>query len=219
MASSSMEYASLPLSLDYQSVIGDTANATSYTFGSQSFGSVIAGGNTRYILACILGAANAAAGEVSTCTIGGNSATRIATTGSVGRPIAIFALNNNALTSGVVAATFEQTQVHAASAVFQLVNPASTTPTDSRTASVSATSVNTTLTIPSGGVGIALSSPNVDSGTLSWTNATEAFELNVDGGSNTYVGGAKRTTAGLVTITVTQVQSGNVIQIFVAAWS
>jgi hypothetical protein len=209
----------LPKALTYQSVVGSSADGTNYSFASQSFGAVADPINDRWLLACIMGCADAAPGDIASCTIGGNPATRLFSAGSAGRPMAVFGRLNNDLTSGVVAPIFEQTQVHAASAVFQLINPVSSTPTDSRTASDTDTNVSTTLTVPAGGVGHALCSPNVNSGTLSWTNATEAFELNVDGGGNTFVGGALRPTAGLVTITATQVEIGNVIQILVGAWN
>jgi len=217
--------ACLPVSLTYVSIVGDTANGTNYTFTSQSYGAVVPAGNARHLLACISGVASSTAGDITSATISANATTRVASAGSVGRPMACFLLTDNALTSGQVACVFAQTQVHAACAVFQLVNPISTTPTNTSAASANATSVNTTLTTPPCGVGLAMASPNVLSGALSWTidlgTITEVYDFNVDGGAGTNVGGA---VTGPVnneqrTVTVTQVESGNVIQIFTAGWN
>jgi hypothetical protein len=208
----------LPLSLTYIASTFNGSNVSSYSFTGVNVGSTIAGGNTRYILVAIHGCVQSTAGNVSSVTIGGVSATRAARQSATAvDPTEIWYIQDNTLTSADVVVNFSSTQIHCAISTWQLVNPTSITPSSTGANVATATDVAVNITVAAGGVCMALASPNFNSGALSWTNATEQYEIQVDS-SPTNCGGAYTNSAGTYNITGTQVETGNVLTVLAAAW-
>ncbi len=197
------------LSLTWQSVFGTATDATSYTSGTITFGSVVPAGETRHIIVATHGCVNTTLGQINSVTIGGNSATRLyQISNSQGRPTELWYITNNALTSGVVNVVTSTTQSSFGFSVWRLANPLSITPSFTSGGTVLSSTTNTrSITVPTGGVGMCLCSPNFSSGSISWTNAVEQYEQEMQSGQT--CSGAITTTPGTYDITATMTGSQN----------
>lgn len=196
-----------PLILQWVSVFGTATNDTSYT-SSMSLGNAVSSDQTRYIIVATHGCVSTTLGQISSCSIAGNTATRLYQTGSsVGRPTELWYIQNNTLTTGNVNVVTSTTQASFGMSVWNLVNPLSITPHDSDFLNAGQAANTVSLTVPNGGVGMALDSTNFGSGTISWTNATEQYEQVTESGQNQYVSGALTSQIGTFDVTATQVST------------
>lgn len=211
-------YAGPAFSLTWQSSYGSSISAASYTSGTLNFGTLASAADTRYIVVATHGCSPVNGGQISSVTIGGVVATRIFQLFvNAGRPTEIWYIRNNTLTSGTVTVTTTQTQESFGFSVWRLVNPISITPTFTNGATAASSTTNTlSITVPTGGAGICLGSPNQNSGIVSWTNATELYEQVMD--INQYCSGAIVSTAGTYNITVTY-QNAITNTMVLACWS
>lgn len=207
----------LPLSLSYIANTSSSTNLTSYSFAGVSVGATIAPGNTRYILVAIHGSAVATAGLVSSVTIGGVSASLVLRRDpSDYLPTEIWAISNNGMTSATIDVVFSQQQFGCCISTWQLVNPTSLVPSNSNSAHGNIATLTRTLTVASGGVGMGLMSADPSSGAISWTNATEQYDRNVEG--TQYHSGAYTNTAGTYSISATK--AGSILaSLLIAAWT
>ena len=208
----------LPFDLTYRDSYGTATDATSYNAGTLSFGPAAATGHTRYILVCTHGCVNTTAGRINSVTIAGTAATRLYfRSDSEGRPTEIWYIQNNNSTSGTVSAVTSTTGASFGLSVWTLTNPLSITPTFTNSAGASSSTTNSvSITVPDGGAGVCLYSTNFNSGTSSWTNATEQYEVTQQSGQTS--SGAKATTVGTYTVTATSAGAQNTTLV-VACWS
>lgn len=153
----------------------DTANLTTYTFGSQNLG---VADSDRYIVAAIEARAGATL-SVSSASIGGVAASIVAQTQNAGDCAALVIANVPSGTTGDVVVTFNTAAARASIQLYRLVG------IDSETASHTATSApaqdpTTTLDIPAGGVAIGCGT-NFGGGSATWTGLTENYDAVVEG--------------------------------------
>lgn len=152
-------------------------NLTTYTFTAMSLGTA---SENRYILVGI-SARSGTAETISTVTVGGISATQVIdfqdSTSNAGLFIA--AVPTGA--TGNVVVTFTGAMVRAAVGLWAVTGLRSTTPFDTATDGVSAYSA--AIDIPARGfaVGIAFSH---ETGSLTWTNLTEDFDIFMNDNNN-----------------------------------
>lgn len=161
-------------SLDH--VDGFTTNpgsGTTFTFTGRSLGAAPTGSDVRYIIAQI-GVVRSGTNTFGTVTIGGVTATQIGSTYSVTNVIiGMFIAAVPTGTTGNVVIDVGSSSLCCAVALARMINPTSTTPHD--TANDSASVVDLTLDIPSGGKAIAFAQA-IDGVAMTWANATEAYE-------------------------------------------
>jgi hypothetical protein len=214
-----------PLSLTYVSaILSSQSSGSSFTSGSTSFGSTVSTGNTRYLLCLIhnIWGSGGTDGWTNSCTIGGVAATKLFRANAyAGQVTDCWYIENNTLTSGTLAVTWNGTgsqYLKTGFSIWQLVNPASITPTVTTNAA-SATSITVSVTRSSSQVGLAMASPNNDSGSsISWTNASVKY--NILGNSTTRWSAAQfGTQTGTFNVTGTQSATGNVMRVTAAVWS
>lgn len=213
------------LSLTYvSSILSSQSSGSSFTSASTSFGSTVAGGNTRYLLCLIhnVWGSGGTDGWTNSCTIGGVAATKLFRSNAyAGQVTDCWYIQDNTLTSGTLAVTWNGTGsqfLKTGFSIWQLVNPASITPTVT-TNSAATTSVAVSVTRTSAQVGLAMASPNNDSGSdISWTNASVKY--NLLGNSTTRLSAAQiDTQTGTFNVTATQSASGNTMRTTAAIWS
>jgi hypothetical protein len=205
-------------SLTYVSQFTSGSIGSSYTGTSQNLGSLVSSGNDRYIVICTHGCANTTAGQISSVTIGGISATRqYQISASQGRPTEIWTLLNNSLTSGNVVITTSTQQFAFGFSVWNLVNPSSPTPAYSAGTTFSSVSTGTlSFVMPTGGIGLALHSINNSAGAFgTWTGATLQYSQLQNSGAQS---GARVTSTGTFNVTSTWTNSSNVTRVH-AAWT
>ena len=158
----------------------DPANATEYTFSSESFGAADAG---RYIVATVSARKSGGATTLASVTIGGVSATiveQINNTASHCNNAAIAIAKVPTGTSGDIVVTWNDPMVRCTLGVYRLVGIDSPTPADSSTST--ANDPTYALDVPAGGaaIGVALTA---DANSCTWSGLTEDF----DGTLETYV--------------------------------
>jgi hypothetical protein len=167
----------------------DTADLTTYTFASQNFGTASA---DRTIVAVVSGRQSGVR-TVASVTIGGVTATEIATRGSSQNPLGIWSAAVPSGTSGDVVVTFSSGVLRARVVLWSVKGgAASVSDTQSGTDTIN-------ITGATGGVIIA-GACNTGSGAFTWTNATERYDAAAEPFT---VSGADATTVGAVTITAT----------------
>jgi hypothetical protein len=130
-------------------------------------------------------------------------------------------IENNTPTSGTLAVTWNGTgsqYLKTGFSIWQLVNPASITPVVTTNAA-SATSITVSVSRSASQVGLAMASPNVDSGSnISWSNAT--LKYNILGNSTTRWSAAQiDAQTGTFNVTGTQSATGNIMRVTAAVWS
>jgi hypothetical protein len=215
----------LPLSLTFQSSALST-ESSGRTFNSAttpSFGSTIENGNNRYILVLChsIWGSGGQDGWTNSCTIGGVTATKLFRSNTwQAQCTDCWYILNNSLTSGNINVGWSGTGsefMKMGFGVYTLVNPASITPTET-SLSQSATSVAVSVNRSVSQVGLALASPNNDSGgQITWTNATSNY--NILGNGSTYFSGAILSGTGTFNVTGTQGASGNIMRVTAAVWN
>lgn len=204
-----------PKVLTFQTSAVNSANLTTYTFSAQAIGTAAA---DRYVIVGISYGNNSA--TVSSVTIGGVSATSIVVAagtaggwGTIGA--AIFIANVPTGTTADVVVTLSAGQNRCGIGVWSATGMSGTTA--SATNSSSASPGSASITIPTGGFGIAVASIAENSAPLvSWTNATERYDSDVEAGSFVQ-SGADTSSSGSVTITATYSAASGPILVM-AAW-
>lgn len=173
-----------PFSFTYISTNRTNADLTTYTFTAQSLGAVVTGGNTRYTVIGIGGAANTV--FISTVTVGGLSASPVVDIGTSAPGIWI--VDTSSLgTSANIVVTWNAAQIGCGIDVCRMVNPGSLTATDTDTQTTHSSGVTTfTLDIPTNGVGFAvLQIRETVLPTVTWTGTaspSEKTDADVDNG-------------------------------------
>jgi hypothetical protein len=214
-----------PLSLTYVSaILSLQSSGSSFTSGSTSFGSTVGAGNTRYLLCLIhnIWGSGGTDGWTNSCTIGGVPATKLFRPNAyAGQVTDCWYIENNTLTSGTLAVTWNGTgsqYLKTGFSIWQLVNPASIIPAVT-TNTASATSIAVSVSRSASQVGLAMASPNVDSGSnISWSNAS--LRYNILGNSTTRWSAAQiDTQTGTFNVTGIQSATGNNMRVTAAVWS
>jgi len=155
----------------------DLANTTAHSIASMDFGAADAG---RYIAVTIHAASNSATFGVSSCTIGGVSATVVASaTGNNGNlrqeaAIAIAAVPTG--TSGTVAVNWVQSHFICYVTVHRILGIDGVTASDSGV-SENAQPLTDTLTTTTDGVTLCAASCDDNTATAAWTGITERVDV------------------------------------------
>ena len=180
----------------YVTQTSSSSNATAYTFSSTSIGTAA---GDRIVVVSVSGSASDESGNaMASLTVGGIAATKAAEAWHNGKLTAIWYAAVPTGTTATIVATFGDSQTRCSIAVHTLTG-ASASPSDTATTSGSGSSLSlSALTIPTDGVAI-VSFANGSSSIVTWTNATEDYDVAVE--SSDRHSGARRTTAGAPTIT------------------
>lgn len=183
--------------LTYQTHAENGAGASSYSFTSQPFGTAQ---SDRYIIVGI-GWANLNP-TISSVSIGGVSATNIATNANANGSSALYIALVPTGTSGNVDITFSgTTNLHCGIAIWSATGLTSTTAVSSGNSSASATP-SVTLTTVAGGFAVAYahvgSNVSYSNTTVPWTGVTQDWAGNVISNSRPHGGGSVATTGSNV---------------------
>jgi len=187
-----------PFALTYRDSVGDTASLTTYTFSGRALGAAPTGANVRYILIPV--ATPGGTQTVSSMTVGGVSAALVsgAISSAGGAHQEIWIANVPTGTTGDVVVTWSAAIGGCGIGVYSLLNPASSTATDTATAIHSSGVVTLTLDIPTGGAAIAVTlAQETVLPTITWTGTaspSENYDFDADIGDA--MSGAIGTTAG-----------------------
>lgn len=191
-----------PFSLTFVTSASDATDLTEYTFSGQSFGDEPGAADTRYI---IVGAGGRAGSNltVSSATIGGVAATVVIASGATNAPAAIFIAEVPTGTTGDVVVTYSGAgMVSSAIGIWRMINPISSTATDTASDITPASGVlNLDLDVTAGGAAVGFTASR-GADTTTWAGMTEAFDILPE--SLDHVSGATTTTAGTpLTVTAT----------------
>jgi hypothetical protein len=171
-----------------------TTNSVGYTFNGQGIGVASA---DRHVIVCCGGRQSATSGsqEWSSCTIGGVSATRVASRSTPSssadnyQPLAIFILLVTSGTSADISVTHAVALRNCAIAIFTATGLQSATPTATLTPAPGTGSgaATGTIDVQAGGALIAVHGPVDTSGTsaTTWTGVTEDTDFTVESGDET----------------------------------
>lgn len=186
-----------PAVVSYITNVSDIANASTYNFTAVNIG-----GPGLIVVNLHGGQGTATAWTVSSCTIGGVSATVHVNPSSPDS----CAIASAVITSGTTADisfTATTTLARAVVGVYRITDYQSVTPvaTASQTTNASTDTRTVTLNTSAGGVVIAGTS-NSDPSSFTWTNATENYDVTLSETSNSFAGASDNTTGGNLTITV-----------------
>jgi hypothetical protein len=180
----------------------DTSNGTSFTVSGLSYGTADAG---RYVVVALTVIGG---GTITGVTLDGNTLTKIvglqngnSETGYYGAAIATG-------TSGNLVVTVNISSSCVAAQVYAL-NNVNTTASDSGTSSASPGSVS--VTIPAGGVALAVANTRLTS-TCTWANITEAWDEAIEAGNPDYWSGGISQVVGASTITSTWTSVNSPVQ-------
>jgi hypothetical protein len=193
---------------------GDIANASTYTFSAQNFGTEAA---DRYIIAVIQSRKALAATTVSSVTIGGVAASisvqranTVTNTSVCAIAIALVPTG----TSGDVVVVFADAMTRCGLGLFSATG-LSATPADTDSAAANDPSVS--LDCPAGGFIIAGAMSNL-TGSATWTGVTERWDTTVEA-TNNYTGGSLdfATTQTGLTVTATFTNDQESVGVF-ASW-
>ena len=155
------------------------ADQTNYSFASQSLGTETA---SRFIVVAIVGGGAAAGRSVSSCSVGGVAANALVNANATN--VAEMWVTPRVVdggptgTSGTVAVNFSGSMFNAIIAVYAIDGASSTTP--SSTVSDTSAPLSSTLTIPAGGVGIAVAHASVTPGNTTWGGLTEDSDQGIE---------------------------------------
>lgn len=201
--------------LTYQTHAENTSSLSSYSFTSQPIGSAQA---DRYVIVGI-GWANLSP-TISSVTIGGVSATNIATNANANGNSALYiALVPTGTTANVDIAFSGATGIHCGIAVWSATGLLSTTAVSSGNNSSSATP-SVTLTTVNGGFVVAYahvgSNTSYSNTTVPWTGVTQSWAGNVISNNRPHGGGSVATTGSNVSPSPTFVGGNG--SLVAAAW-
>jgi len=182
---------------EYITNVSDTTDASTYTFTGVNIG-----GPGLIVVNLHGGQGTGTAWTVSSCTIGGVSAT-IHVNPSDPDSCAIASAVITSGTTADISFTATTTLLRAVVGVYRITGYQSATPvaTASQTTNASTDTRTVTLDTSANGVVIAGTS-HADSSTFTWTNATENYDVTLAETSNSFAGASVNTTGGNLTITV-----------------
>ena len=187
----------------------DTSNLTTYSIAGVSIGTATA---DRYVVAAIGGTTSAGTRTISSCTIGGVSATfvgRINVTASCSLEFWIAAVPTG--TTATIAPTWSAGMLNCGVATWALTGLTSSTPVSTATDSTPTTNaedVNLTTTIGDVIVGATLSA-NATNRTFTWVGVTEDADFTVETGVCTMGGGSFTTVSSESPRTINSTRSGS----------
>lgn len=208
----------MAFSAAFQSHAEDTVGGTPITYAAMAFGTASA---NRILIAIFANRSNAT-GTPSSVTIGGITATAISGAAAVLsgniESYAYYAAVPTG-TSGDVVVTYAGASLRSGCAVYSIIGGASS-PNGSTSNSTAATSLSTTLTVPSGGasIHIAMDRPAATGTTISWTNSTGDFTTVSVGGVDLY-DSASDSVAGNITVTATSDSTSPAMVLSSVAWA
>lgn len=160
-----------PASFAYLTDLQNLTALTTYTFSSVSLG---AAASTRVIVVFVQGVRSSGA-SVSSCTVGGVSATRIETESSTNFPGALFTAVVPSGTTGDIVVTFNGTMSECAIGVYRATGM-SATPADWELKSDGSSASETlTVDVVEGGA-VASFALRGNNNNLTWTGLSEDFE-------------------------------------------
>lgn len=181
-----------------------TTDATSYTFSSQNTGTAAA---DRYILVGVGGRKSGTTTGTVTCTVGGNSATAIAsatrwTTATNATYAGLYLVALPTGTSDDVVVDFGAlTMLRVGIAMWRLDDLASATASDADNSGANAPSV--TIDVPNDGVGVGFAFSGTTNIATSWTGLNEDIQEVVGAEAGTYSGAHTEFPTGSAGLTVT----------------
>jgi hypothetical protein len=189
--------ASAPTQVSYITNVLQDSGASSYTFTNTNIG------GAGLIVVVIHGERGTGSYSVSSCTIGGVSAT-IHLNPSVETSCAIVSAVITSGSTATISVTFDQTLSRCAIGVYRVTGYVSTTPVATGTQTVtSGTSLSTTLNTSANGIVIAgVTSSTTNSG-FTWTNITENYEVRSSTILTSLSGASSTTTGGNLTVSTT----------------
>lgn len=160
-----------------------SANSTTYTFSSLTFGTAAA---DRYIVACFTTRGGGSNADIDSVTIGGVTATEVinatALQATVWNGTAIFIAAVPSGTSGDVVVTYNVSTLRCGCSLYRLTGLGSATAHDTASdTTFSGGELTDTIDVPAGGIVIAASGQ--DSGTTpgyTWTGVTEEYDEAVE---------------------------------------
>jgi hypothetical protein len=180
----------IPVTATYVSNYGNEANASTYTATAQAIGTAATG---RYIVVCINASSNANFGTISTCTIGGVSATKLASTRDsiTNSDFAIFAALVPTGTTADIVTTLSGSPDRFGLCVFSLYGWEGVIKS-TLTVGTAGTSMSGSVTSYPGSVIIGMAgSQEAANGLWTWTNLTEDADLTLTGNGSITVAHAE----------------------------
>jgi len=168
----SMNFIKIPdVEIEFADMANDTANLLSYSFASQTLGD--ARWDRKIYVACF--GERAGNSNITGCTINGVAGTQVARVDGVGSDscLALFGASSPTGATGTVSFTLDDAQRSGGIMIFRCINAKNLTPV-SKTESNS--SFTQSVTVPPGGVLLAIAAASDPTGGISWTGATEANE-------------------------------------------
>ena len=186
----------------------DTSDATTYTFTSKAIGAAATG----RLVVVALQTLNTSAISLSSCTIGGISATIIGTAtannGSVFISTALAYAVVPTGTTATVAATWSTSTFRCYLGVWSAYGVSSSTPTTSATSAANP-SVMSSINVSAGGIAIGAS--NIfdvgGTGTFTWTNLTKDYDADGEGSNEQYSGASAAFASAQTGISITATPS------------
>jgi hypothetical protein len=180
-----------PATRSYRGTTSDTTSQTTYTFTNHDIGTASA---TRYVVVCVMASDATVDRTLSSVTIGGNNAAQHefekSTSVAIDMYTAIYGLTVTSGTTATIVVTWSGGMTGCHVAVFALDNLTSTTPhatNGNNTGAGTASSVSTTMNIPSNGVGIAIAGAVNNNAAHTPTGLSEDNDASVDGNVRIHV--------------------------------
>lgn len=189
--------------LSYITNVSDTANLSTYTFTA-----VDIGGPGLIVVNLHGGQGTSTAWTVSSCTIGGVSAT-IHVNPSDPDSCAIASAVITSGTTADISFTATTTLQRAVVGVYRITGYQSATPVATASQTTNASTDTRTVTLNTGNNGVVVAgTSHSDARTFTWTNATENYDVTLSETSNSFSGASNNTTGGNLTITVVSAGGG-----------
>lgn len=171
--------------ISYSSVVSSTTDLTTYTFTGVDMGAPVTAGNTRYTL--IAGGGQTASGNITldAVTVCGNAATQIANSGLSSLNVVGIFRYDATLNSQFcdVTMTFSVNATRAYVSAYRMVNPGSSTATDTACANAATAGITLDLDIAASGVAIG-TALNTNGGVWTWAGLTENFDQDIESSDN-----------------------------------
>lgn len=177
----------------YLTTVTSTSDATTYTFTQATHGQSPAAG---VLVLVVSGQNGVSARTVSTVTVGGNSATQQATTGSVARHISAWTYEHAGGDLGSIVVTLSASGNRQAVSLFFITERTDITLNDSDTGDTTDPLSGTVDTTTNTFVIAAVSTSS--SGAFTWSNLTERYDAAVEGSNQWSVASDTITSAGTV---------------------
>jgi len=171
--------------------------ATSFTVTSAAIGTA----SSDRIVVVIASTSNSIA--ITSCTLAGSAMTKAAASPAGTGSTAIFYLSSTSGTTATVVASTGGSTTRACIGVYTvLLGTTSATPSATQTVRTTTGTTGTlpSVTVPAGGVFIAGMYSSASTGAVTWTGATENYDLVINGATG--ASGASGTTTGTVNVSV-----------------